>query len=402
MIKGMVTAIVLNYNAPFEMLDKCLSALARQDYQNLEIILADNGSTDTTVDEAEKKFSQIKVLRFGRNYGFAGGNNRAVEEAEGEYLLFLNNDAYCRPDAIGNMVEVIDGKRDVIGVAPKMMLAQDTNVFDSVGTYINAYGCASNMGIGQVDIGQYDVVEDVFGGCFGAALIRASAFAADVVGPMDSSYFMYYEDVDWCLRANIMGYRFLTAPKAVVIHEHSASTKKFAYKRKYFLIERNLLRTAMKNFSRARAAKVVIRRVLSHCINILKGPYRLTSMRIALTALWDFPLYYFIRRRPIQKKRKIADNSVFKLSYGERPFFNPVKYSPAYNLISLIAMYRRLYLVTGEAKFIKVISALEQLFQSKLRSDVTLVKTRLKEILVDAPPLIADFIEHIEEPDEEA
>lgn len=393
-----VSVIVLNYNAPIEMLDKCLTSLAGQTYRNIEIILADNGSSNDSVARVRGKYTDLIILEFGQNYGFAAGNNRAIQAASGEYILLLNNDAYPRPDAIERMVEVLNaGGADVIGTAPKMMLAQNEHVFDSIGNLIDDRGCAFNMGIGQLDIGQYDKSEDVFGVCFGAGLLRRAAFDASAVGPMDVSYFMYYEDVDWCWRANVMGYRFLTAPQAVVIHEHSASTKEFAYRRKYYLIERNLMKTCARNFRLAKAIRIIVRRVISYVRNSITGPYRATSLRLALSSFFYVTQVLLFRRRRVQAARKVADERITSLSFGEAPHFDPENYAPAYNLATLIAMYRRRYAVTGTDRDMAIVRGLEELSQAKIRFDVAGLRARLRDTLAGESDAIMDFIAKVRE-----
>ncbi len=394
-----VSVIVLNYNAPVEMLDKCLASLAEQTYKDLEIILADNGSSNDTVAVVGAKYPDVRVLEFGQNYGFAAGNNRAIESASGEYILLLNNDAYPRPDAVARMVMVLDAAGDdVVGVAPKMMLAQNPNVFDSIGNLINGGGCAFNMGIGQLDIGQYDKSEPVFGACFGAALLRRAAFDATAVGPMDASYFMYYEDVDWCWRANVMGYRFLTAPQAVVIHEHSASTKKFAYRRKYYLIERNLIKSCARNFELGTALRVVIRRIMAYARNAIRGPYRRTSLKLAVTSLFYVPQVLLLRRARVQRARRVPDAAIIALADGEQPRFDPENYAPIYDLTTLIVMYRRKYAVDGADRYLNIVTGLEELAQSKIHADAAALRARLRELLAGEPAAIMDFIERIETP----
>ncbi len=394
-----VSVIVLNYNAPVEMLDKCLASLAAQTYENLEIILADNGSSNDSVTAVAAKYPNVRVLEFGKNYGFAGGNNRAIEAATGEYILLLNNDAYPKPDAVAQMTAVLDAAgEDVVGVAPKMMLAQNLDVFDSVGNLINGGGCAFNMGIGQLDIGQYDKSEPVFGACFGAGLLRRAAFDAAAIGLMDASYFMYYEDVDWCWRANVMGYRFLTAPQAVVIHEHSASTKKFAYRRKYYLIERNLVKSCARNFELRRALRVVVRRVIAYARNTITGPYRRTSLKLAVTSFFYVPQVLLTRRSRVQRARRVSDTQIISLADGEQPRFDPEHYAPIYDLTTLIVMYGRKYAVDGTARYLNIVTGLEELARTERPEEAGAWRTRLRELLAGEPAAIMDFIERVETP----
>lgn len=395
------SVIIVNYNGPFDMLSKCLRASESQNYPDVETILVDNGSSTEDLLPVKKAFPRVKFLEFGRNLGFAEANNRAIKEATGDYVMLLNNDAYMEPDALKHLVEQLESADDIVGVAPKMMLAGNPNVFDSIGSLIDYYVCAFNMGIGQVDIGQYDRPERVFGCCFGAALIRKEAFSDSSVGPLDSSYFMYYEDIDWCVRANLFGLRFVTAPQAIVYHEHSYSTRKFAYNRKYYLIERNLMRTVMKNFRATKSAKVFIRRELAHTRNIITGPFRGQSLKLVFNFPIDFVRFFLFGRRRIQKKRIISDDVMFQLSNGERPFFNPEEYAPVYSLAAIQAIYRRLLNTTGDQKYLEIVDTVRELRRTKLASDIPLAQEVLRSLLADEPELIKDYIDKIQPQNEE-
>ena len=265
-----VTAIVLNYNARLETMLKCLASLERQSYRNLHLLLVDNASTIDILSEVARKHPKVELLRLDRNYGFSGGINRGMAHAGSDYVCLLNFDTIVEPSAIAEMVAVAEGDHAIAGVAPKMMFADNPHIFDSVGTAMVENAGAFNQAIGQPDIGQYDIPERVFGACFGAALLRKSEFKAENTGPLDESYFMYFEDVDWCFRANLLGRGFYTAPAAVVYHEHSASVKDMGYNYKYRLIELNLLRTVVKNFQRRQAVRISLTRLRTHLENALK------------------------------------------------------------------------------------------------------------------------------------
>ena len=345
-----MTAIVLNYGAALPVLEKCVKSLLSQTYP-VHVLLVDNASpkNQVAVDLLKEQSPEVELLKLDRNYGFAGGMNRGIEAASTDYVLLVNNDTELAPDAVEEMVNLIEGRADVVGIAPKILLEDPPGYIDAIGNLINPQGQAYNMGIGQLDIGQYDRVEETFGACFALTLLRREAFRPGIVGPMDEKYFMYYEDVDWCLRAGILGYKFLTCPSAVVYHMHSMTTRQLSYGYKYRLIMRNFVRTILKDFQGRRGYRASVKRSLGLARNVIGGPYRWASVLALKDIGLGFPAYA-MRRRAIQGRRKVDDQTLFNFSHGEVAFFHPTEYRPVRTLEALHAMYRRLYLLTGQPR----------------------------------------------------
>lgn len=387
-----VSSIILNYNAPLEKMLKCLGSLAAQTYGNHRILLVDNASDVDILAEVATRHPEIEILRLDRNFGFSGGVNRGIARSGSDYVFLLNFDTIVAPEAVAELVKVAAADDDIVGVAPKILFADHPHIFDSVGICMGDDAGAFNQGIGQPDIGQYDITEQVFGACFGAALIRREAFEPERVGPLDEDYFMYFEDVDWCFRAGLLGYRFLTAPAAVVYHEHSASVRGQSYNFKYRLIQLNLLRTVLKNYQRRLAVRITARRLRSHLTQSLspRSPWRPASRAVVGGFIRELP-GMLSRRRQVQGRRQVRDIELLKLAYGELPYYDPTAYEPFYTLDNLIAAYRRRHIVCGDEKALDIWKGLEALNQSKLRFDPALLEVRLKEILAGQPDHVLEF-----------
>ncbi len=253
--KDLVDVIILNYNGK-GYLDNLFNSLKKQTYQKIRVTVVDNGSCDGSAEYIEKNYPEINLIKSKKNLFFSRGNNLAVSKTNGEYIFFLNNDTVVKEDAIEKMVKTIkeNGKYRVAAVSAKMLFKKNNKIIDSAGTVITENGSPFNRGIGQIDVGQYDMEEEVFGACFGAALVRRVIYE-NVVGKLDNHYFGYFEDIDWCLRARNKGYKILSSPFAVVWHDHSGSSKRKSYNWKYYLIQRNFVWTLIKNFQLKRAVK---------------------------------------------------------------------------------------------------------------------------------------------------
>lgn len=387
-----VTAILLNYNAPAAMMFKCLDSLRQQTYDDFKVLLVDNASAVDILGEVAERYPEVELLKLDRNYGFSGGINRGVAACDSEYVFLLNFDTVVEPDCVAAMVAVIAAEPVVVGVAPKMMLTDHPHIFDSIGIALGDNAGAFNQGIGQPDIGQYDRVEPVFGACFGATLLRRCAFRHDQVGPLDESYFMYFEDFDWCYRANLLKLEFRTAPAAVVHHEHSASVKDRSYNFKFRLIERNLLRTVIKDYQRRLMVKIPLRRLRSHLMNAISPRSGRAGVSWRIIGAFFIDFFRFLPKRwAIQRRRMVSDDEILRHSFGEKPYFSPTDYTPFYEVETLAAAYRRLYAVTGDDRALNIYGGLEALNQSKARFDEGLLRSRLGELLADEPEHVQAF-----------
>ena len=238
-----VACIIVNYHSPYEMLRQCLDSVSASMDVDCNIILVDNNSRDGVIEQVKMDSPHVRIMELEENAGFAAGVNSAMKAVREPYALLLNTDAILTDTALSHMVDALEAAGDdCAGVAPKMMSSVHKGVIDAIGTVMPRDGASFNRGIGQCDLGQYDQAEEVFGTCFGATLLRAELLKTGSVGSLHEGYFLYFEDSDWCMRARSQGYRFLTAPDAVVFHLHSGVTRHETLSFKYRLIELNTLK----------------------------------------------------------------------------------------------------------------------------------------------------------------
>ena len=342
--KEQVDVITLNYNGK-KYLTKLFNSLANQTYRNVKVTMVDNGSSDKSVEYVRDNFPWVNLIVSKKNLFFSRGNNLAVSKTNGEYIFFLNNDTVIKEDAIENMINTIKkyGKYQIAGVSAKMLFDKDKKIIDSIGTAIVSSGSPFNRGIGQIDIGQYDNEEEIFGACFGAAMVRRNIYKK-TVGRLDNSYFGYFEDVDWCLRARNLGYKIYSSPKAIVYHDHSGSSKKNSYNWKYYLIQRNFIRTIVKNFEFTRAIRKTALKIIVlvyHFFIIQEKGRKWIILRILGNTILFSPIL-LVKRLKIQFKKCKPDYEIIKFSKRELPVFDPVKYKPYYSLDNLHLMFSKL------------------------------------------------------------
>ncbi|MFZ1153603.1 MAG: glycosyltransferase family 2 protein [Solirubrobacteraceae bacterium] len=240
-----VSAAVLNYNGR-ELLEVIMPSLAAQDHPDFEVVVVDNGSTDDSVAYLREHWPQARVVSPGAdNIGVAAALNLAVRSCRGELIALLNNDIELDPRWLSELVLALDRHPRASMVACKLMRYYERDVLDGAGNVFTRSATGWQRGQGERDLGQFELEEEVFAPTAGAALYRARALAE--VGPFDESFWAYFEDVDWGLRAQIAGLRCWYAPAAVAYHMGSHTTKGDANPLYFELQRRNTLALLIKD-----------------------------------------------------------------------------------------------------------------------------------------------------------
>lgn len=220
----LVYVVTLNWNRRDETLE-CLASFSQLTYPHYRILVVDNGSTDDSVPAIASRFPDVEQIVNGRNLGFAAGANVAIRYAlahGAEFVFLVNNDTFIAPDAL-DFLAAASLASDVGLVAPKIYYAGDPQRIWSVGGWRNwltmeITGCRR----GQLDTGLGDdpFEVDFVTGC--GMMIRRKCL--EEVGLFDERFFMYYEDLDYCLRVRSSGYRALVVPRARLWHRVATSS----------------------------------------------------------------------------------------------------------------------------------------------------------------------------------
>ena len=219
-----VSVIIVNYNAG-RRLQKCLDHLAAQSFKDFETIIIDNGSTDGSLKSiSEHPLSPI-LIEAGKNLGFAAGNNQAVQRATGEWLAFLNPDAYADERWLSSLMTAVQRYPQTDAFGSKQIDANDPSRADGLGDICHALGLVYRGGFGASPT---QVMQDgeCFSPCAAAALYRREVFQA--LGGFDERFFCYGEDVDLGFRLRLNGGRSIQVANAVVAHEGSGVTGRYS------------------------------------------------------------------------------------------------------------------------------------------------------------------------------
>ena len=238
-----VSIIVLNYNGR-AWLEQCLPAAVAETASDCELIVVDNGSTDGSVEYLATSSFPIRVVPLESNVGFAAGNNAGARLARGgRYLAFLNNDAAPQPGWLATLRADLDSHPHAGLAASCVVYLSDPSIVDSAGDGITRFGGAFKRAHGR-PVSEAREAREVFGACGAACLIRRDVF--DEIGGFDDAYFAVYEDVDLSYRCQLLGYRCVYSPHAVVHHAGSATLGRLSA-RSVFWGQRNLEWSYFKN-----------------------------------------------------------------------------------------------------------------------------------------------------------
>ena len=220
-----VSIIIPNYNGE-EHLKVCLDSIDRQIYTDYEVIVVDNGSTDGSIRLLDSRKNPPILHRFTENKGFPAAVNYGIIHSKGKYIALLNNDIELDSKWLSLLVNALESDKSPGSVACKMKNYFDRDRIDAVGDVLTRAGNIIGRGYSEIDHGQYDASEYVFGACAGAGIYRREVF--DSVGLFDEDYFAWFEDADHHFRSQLKGYRSLYVPTAVCFHKRGATAKKMS------------------------------------------------------------------------------------------------------------------------------------------------------------------------------
>lgn len=314
----LISVVIVNFNGG-KLLEQCLTSVFKTRYKAFEIVLVDNASSDCSFESAQRKFGHDRRLRFlpnDTNLGFAEGNNLGVAVARGDYIAFLNPDTEADPDWLNEALSVLRTNLKAGVCQSKLLSMNDPQKFDSAGDFINFQGIVIRRGgdYGESDFGQYDKVSEIFSARAAAMIVKKEVI--DEIGLFDSSFFMTYEDIDFCWRARLRGYDVVLAPKSIVYHVGEAFTPT---KFKVFFTTRNWLISLVKNYE-LKTLTEVLPSVAALTVSIVAAEIFLRrrpdlAMRRIKGILWivrHFQAIYRDRLRVQYQIRRIPDSEVRK------------------------------------------------------------------------------------------
>lgn len=328
-----LTSIVIpNWNGK-KHLEVCLSSLRNQTYPNYEIIIVDNGSNDGSVEFIYENYANIKIIKNEYNLGFAKATNQGIIEAfkdeKVKYIATLNNDTKVDYKWLSELVNVAESDIDIGSCQSKILNYYHPTRIDSAGIRIFNTFNVTDRGRGEIDSGQYDKVEEIFGACAGAALYRKEMLLE--IGLFDEDFFAYLEDVDLAWRGQLMDWKCMYVPTAIVYHVHSATTgHKSSFSR--YMVSRNRIWCVIKNASSEDLLYNVPLMLVWEFVDNLHGivKYRdFAQIRGKIDSIHDMIKFFDKRKNIHTAHRKIKNES--------RIFFEPFGHFVSFELNKLFS-----------------------------------------------------------------
>lgn len=318
-MKPLVSIIILNYNGEHFLKDT-LIALKNTSYQPIEVIIVDNASTDDSLNII-RQFDFVTLIESKENLGFAEGNNVGIRKAAGKYICLVNNDLKVTPGWLDPLIDFLENHPDYAAVQPKILSWQDETLFEyagGAGGFLDRYGYPFTRGrilrYCEKDLGQYDSAARIFwasGACF---CLRKDVI--DKVGLLDKDFFLHQEEVDWCWRMNLAGFKIAAIPSSVVFH-HGGGALNYGSPVKLYFNYRNNLAMLLKNMEIITLLSILPVRLLldfgAIFHNIVQGKLKNT---------WSIIRGYFsilrnskailTKRRTVQNKIRVIKDSDLK------------------------------------------------------------------------------------------
>ena len=238
-----VAVVILNWNGR-NFLEQFLPSVLASTYNNMQVFVADNGSTDDSLIFLKKQFPQICLITLPVNYGFARGYNEALRQVDADYYVLLNSDVEVKPGWLEPMIELLQKDNSIAACQPKILSHHNKNMFDyagAAGGWMDKYGYPFGKGrvfdVCEEDHGQYDQSETIFWASGAAMFIRPAVFHE--IRGFDEYFFAHQEEIDLCWRLQLAGYKIYSCPQSVVYHVGGGTLPRGNTKKTYLNFRNN-------------------------------------------------------------------------------------------------------------------------------------------------------------------
>ena len=310
-------SIIIVHVRGFDSLYNALKSVFESEYDNLEVVLVDNGSTDGSTQRAERAFEgKLRVLRTLENLGFVRACNYGLRRITSIYAVLLNDDTVVDPKWLARLVEEAETDSSIAACQPKLRMLSNPSFFEyngACGGMIDLCGVPFTRGRlfdrTEEDLGQYDKTVDVFWASGAAMFLRLRA--VEEVGYLDDLFHFQMEEIDLSWRLRMRGYRVVSVPSSIVYHLGGATP----VPRTSFLKHRNSLLTLVKNYSMSSLARFFPIRMLLDFTSLIylaaKGKRRfgMDALRSYVWIVLNLRLV-IASRRAAQMIRRVSDTTI--------------------------------------------------------------------------------------------
>ena len=261
-----IAIVILNWNGE-KLFDTFLPFVIRHSSsENIEIIVADNGSTDKSIKHLNQFFPSVKILDLKTNYGFAEGYNQAIKQVDADFMVLLNSDVKVTENWIEPCIQLFETDEKLAAIQPKILSYNQPNLFEyagAAGGFIDKFGypfCRGRI-LNRIeeDLGQYNQPSPIFWATGACMFVRTSAFKT--AGGFDGDFWAHMEEIDLCWRLKNRGYKIAYQPKSLVYHL-GGGTLSYGSPKKIYLNFRNNLYMLFKNLPRHQFTRIFFARMV--------------------------------------------------------------------------------------------------------------------------------------------
>ena len=271
---NLVSIVILNWNGKGYLEQFLPSLIEHSQLPDVEIVVADNNSSDDSLEFLASAYPRIKVIRLDENYGFSGGYNRALKQLSSTYFLLLNSDIEVTAGWLEPLIEKMESNDRIAACTPKLKDFNERTKFEyagAAGGYIDYLGYPFCRGRifdhMEEDQGQYDDSTEIFWGSGACLMVRSSLYAQS--GGLDDQFFAHMEEIDLCWRFLRMGYQIHYVPQSAVYHVGGGTLAR-GNPRKTFLNFRNNLLLLYKNLPENQRERIIFLRMILDGISALR------------------------------------------------------------------------------------------------------------------------------------
>jgi len=261
-----VAVVILNWNGEYYLKKFLKNVVENSRNGYSEVIVADNASTDNSVNWLKKNHPELRIIQNKLNGGFAKGYNDALKQVDAEYYVLLNSDVEVTENWIEPVIRMMDDNKDIAAAQPKMLAFHDKESFEyagAAGGFIDQYGYPFCRGRFfqhlEKDEGQYDDTREIFWATGACMFVRANVYHD--LGGLDEDFFAHMEEIDFCWRLKHKGYRIMYTSKSKVYHIGGGTLPKVSSFKTYLNIRNNNV-MLYKNLPRKRLNRVIFMRLI--------------------------------------------------------------------------------------------------------------------------------------------
>jgi GT2 family glycosyltransferase len=320
----LLAVVILGWNGKKYLEQFLHSVVSNSQGDGVEVVYADNDSTDDSVTYVSNNFPSVRIIRNKTNSGFAQGYNEALKQIDAKYFLLLNQDVEVTENWLQPLIALMESNPNIAAVQPKLRAFHERDEFEYAGAsggHIDFLGypfCRGRLFDSvEQDNGQYDDIAPIFWASGAAMMVREDLF--DQVGGLDADFFAHQEEIDLCWRLQNAGYELYVVPQSVVYHVGGGSLPQ-GNPRKTYLNFRNNLFLLLKNLPAFTLVWVLPFRILLDCLAAFYSVIKNKNL-IDAKAILKAHFHFIKDFRKMFAKRKLTKPSVPGIVFGGSVIF---------------------------------------------------------------------------------